>query len=104
MIPSKQYIIDEGQQDHIRDWVLSKCMDSKLERSLPGRNEVTEGSIYSGLYPCLHSRCLVTGYPIPAINEVTKEDKKVNIQDWDDFVRNTHCLPWSGNKFESELS
>ncbi len=98
MIPIKHYITNEGHQDYIRDWVLSKCMDSTLERSLPDRNEVSEGSIYSGLYSWLHSRCIVTGYPIPVINEVTKEEKKANIQDWNDFVRNTDCLPWSGKK------
>merc|ERR1711988_1376470 len=55
-LPSQQYISAEDEREEVRDWVLSVCMDAKIEQSLPPADQA-QGTVYAGLYSslaCVH--------------------------------------------------
>merc|ERR1719231_779170 len=48
-LPRQQYISAEDEREEVRDWVLSVCMDAKIEQQLPPADQA-QGTIYAGLY------------------------------------------------------
>ncbi|CAM9798674.1 unnamed protein product, partial [Hapterophycus canaliculatus] len=62
-LPVKQHIPKESNREEVRDWVLSVCMDAKIDQALPPEKEAG-GTLYEGLYASDLPSCVVTGLPI----------------------------------------
>lgn len=95
-IPNKHYI-KEKTREEVRDWVLSTCIDSNVDRTIPMRENVIRGELHDGIYNVGDDKCIITGYPIPP-NKLDKIGKyKVNIDDWDlmvNKINKSDVLPW----------
>ncbi|CAN0457016.1 unnamed protein product, partial [Ectocarpus sp. 12 AP-2014] len=44
-LPTKQHIPGEAEREEVRDWVLSVCMDAKIDQALPPEKEAS-GTLY----------------------------------------------------------
>merc|ERR1712146_805488 len=94
-LPTQQYISAEDEREEVRDWVLSVCMDAKIEQQLPPADQA-QGTIYAGLYSSDLPACIVTGFPVQTWEKVDVEGGVANKQDWNAFVRKKKVDPWSG--------
>ena len=95
-LPRQQYISAEEEREEVRDWVLSVCMDAKIEQSLPPADQST-GTLYAGLYDADLPACIVTGFPVQSWEKVDVEGFVANKQDWNAFVRKKKVDPWTGS-------
>ena len=96
-LPPKQYLSDEDEREEVRDWVLSVCMDAKIEQQLPPAAQA-QGTIYAGLYAAESGcqTCMVTGYPVQKWEAREISGITANKQDWNTYVRKTKLDPWTG--------
>ena len=93
-IPTEHYIHDEDSREEIRDWVLSFCINSSLERDLPKVGKIIKGELHEGLYDCPHEKCIITGFPIAENSLMKLQNIDADEQDWNSFVNKVGHQPW----------
>jgi intraflagellar transport protein 172 len=99
-LPPQQYLPDEDAREEVRDWVLSVCMDSSVDQTLP-----TDGNaslpVYGGLYASARPLCVVSGAPVVSKgDELHVNGTVASKRDWNLLVSKTKACPWT-NKPES---
>lgn len=100
-LPKQHYLANDDAREEIKDWVLSKCMDSHIQQKLPPV-ERARGTIYAGLYDSRFPRCFITGYPIESSKNSMdiKGSFKANKHDWKMLVDKTKVCPWTGQEIQ----
>jgi len=102
LVPTKHFVTREEDRDEIRDWVLSRCMDHGIKKSLPSKQSA-HGTIYEVLYTNSLTGCKITGYPLCKNKGVmlipgNNEEVTVSKRNWHAIVSKTHTCPWTGEQ------
>ncbi|CAN0111442.1 unnamed protein product, partial [Ectocarpus sp. 12 AP-2014] len=79
-LPTKQHIPVEAEREEVRDWVLSVCMDAKIDQALPPEKEAS-GTLYQGLYASELPSCVVTGLPVHKRDLIQVNHARANKRD-----------------------
>ena len=102
-IPSTHYVSNEGDREEVRDWVLSTCMDSSIEKELPSC-KCTDGTIYAGVFLSDNPQCIVTGFPVSPSDHMILDDGCIaSARDWNTFVSKVKKDPWTGEDARPSL-
>ncbi|XP_039604872.1 intraflagellar transport protein 172 homolog [Polypterus senegalus] len=93
-VPSKQHISEEKREE-IRDWVLTVCIDPKVEQVLPkDERDTYEASLVAVNTGIRSLPCVITGYPVLRNKiEFKRPGKAANKDEWNAFlmaVKTTH--------------
>lgn len=95
-LPPHQYLPDEDSREEVRDWVLSVCMDSSVDQTLPTEVNATL-PVYGGLYASSRPLCVVSGAPIASKgDELHVNGTVASKRDWNLLVSKTKACPWTG--------
>ena len=96
-LPARHFICDENDRENVRDWILTMCMESGIEKKLPRAEEV-EGTVYAALYESNLPSCIITGFPIHSEDMMKTDNYKANRKDWNELVSKTRKCPWTGKE------
>ena len=95
-LPREQYLPDEDAREEVRDWVLSVCMDSSVDQTLPLEGNTTL-PVYAGLYASDRPTCVVSGAPVVSkADELHVNGTVAGKRDWNLLVSKTKACPWTG--------
>ncbi|KAG2468228.1 IF172 protein, partial [Polypterus senegalus] len=86
-VPSKQHISEEKREE-IRDWVLTVCIDPKVEQVLPkDERDTYEASLVAVNTGIRSLPCVITGYPVLRNKiEFKRPGKAANKDEWNAFL------------------
>lgn len=51
----------------MRDWILEMCTSSNVDQSMPAAS-AARGTLFEGLYASPRETCIVTGFPVHAVD------------------------------------
>ena len=93
-ITTDHYITLEEKREVIRDWVLSICIDSTIERAIPTKPSTIHGDIHEGLFAFDRPKCIVTGYPIANGDVIQTDEQMAAKKDYEQYVEKIGKSPW----------